>query len=200
VSSVEPVSVADLIFQLRGDLYRAAWQGEGKDPKFMVGPVELELTVVVDSSRGGGAKAALWVVDVSAEGKRSVQSTHRIKLTLQPVGPDGQPSKIAGPLGRPSRADRPHHHQPGLPSEDVHNNRSGSILAREDIRACGRGHQTRRIMELRNQGATCRCAESGLRRCAPHRQRLGLNIRFCRIQRAFGRVACRGRHASRHSS
>jgi hypothetical protein len=96
VVGAEVVSLADLIFQLRGDLYRAAWQGEGKDPRFVVGPVELELTVVVDSSRSAGASAALWVVDVSAQGKQSAQTTHRIKLTLQPVGPDGQPSKISG--------------------------------------------------------------------------------------------------------
>jgi len=96
VVAVEAVSLADLIYQLRGDLYRAAWQGEGKDPKFVVGPVELELSVVVDSSRGGGASAALWVVDVSAQAKWSSQATHRIKLTLQPVGPEGRPSKISG--------------------------------------------------------------------------------------------------------
>lgn len=96
VGAVEAVSLPDLIFQLRGDLYRATWQGEGKDPKFVVGPVELELTVVVDSSRGAGASAALCVLDVSAEGKKSTQTTHRIKLTLQPVGPDGKSSKISG--------------------------------------------------------------------------------------------------------
>jgi hypothetical protein len=90
------VSLADLIHQLRGDLYRAAWQGESKDPKFLVGPVELELSVVVDSSRSASAQAALWVVDTSVKIEKSTHTTHRIKLTLQPVGPDGQPSKISG--------------------------------------------------------------------------------------------------------
>ena len=97
VSGADEVTVADLIFQLRGDLARAAWQGETRDPKFVVGPVELELAVVVDSSRSAEAKAALWVVDASAQGKRASQVTHRIKLTLQPVGADGKPSRISGP-------------------------------------------------------------------------------------------------------
>lgn len=96
MSDVPAVSLAEVIRQLRGDLYLAAWQGEGRDPKFVVGPVELELSVVVDASRGGGASASLWVLDVSAEGKRSAQVTHRIKVTLQPVGPDGHPSRISG--------------------------------------------------------------------------------------------------------
>ena len=92
--------MADLIYQLRGDLYRAAESGSGRDPRFVVGPVELELAVVVDSSRSREARASLWVVDVSAQGERSMQTTHRIKLTLQPVGPDGKPSQISGsPMG-----------------------------------------------------------------------------------------------------
>jgi hypothetical protein len=96
VADVEAVSLADLIYQLRSDLSRAAWQGESKEPKFLVGPIELELSVVVDSSRKGGGSAKLWVLDVSAEGTRSQQMSHRIKLSLQPVGPDGLPSKISG--------------------------------------------------------------------------------------------------------
>ncbi|MCP2323371.1 hypothetical protein HDA40_001878 [Hamadaea flava] len=94
--STDEVTIADLIFQLRGDLSRAAWHGEGKDLKFKVGPVELELAVVVDSSRSAGGKASLWVVDVSAGSERSSQVTHRIKLTLQPIGPDGESSQISG--------------------------------------------------------------------------------------------------------
>jgi len=97
VSDADDITVADLIYQLRGDLFRAAESGRGRDPKFVVGPVELELAVVVDSSRSRGGKASLWVVDVSAQGQRSTQTTHRIKLTLQPVGPDGKPSQISGP-------------------------------------------------------------------------------------------------------
>jgi hypothetical protein len=34
MSEIAAVSLAEVIRQLRGDLYLAAWQGEGKDPKF----------------------------------------------------------------------------------------------------------------------------------------------------------------------
>ena len=97
MSEVPAVSLAEVIRQLRGDLHLAAWQGEGKDPTFEVGPIELELSVVVDAKRSGGAKAGLWVIDASAEIGRSTQVTHRIKVTLQPVDNAGNRSKISGP-------------------------------------------------------------------------------------------------------
>jgi len=96
VVAVEGVGLAEVLRQLRGDLYLAGWQGEGLEPRFELGPIELEFSVVVDSSRGGKAAAKLWVVDVSAEGRTSSQATHRIKLTLQPTDAHGQRTSVAG--------------------------------------------------------------------------------------------------------
>jgi hypothetical protein len=90
------IGVADVIHQLRGDLYLAAWQGEDSGLKFELGPIELEFAVVVDSSRGGSARAKLWVADIGAEGKHSSQVTHRIKLVLNAVdAKTGQPLRLS---------------------------------------------------------------------------------------------------------
>ena len=93
--SGEALTLADLIFQLRGDLNLAAWQGEGKGPRFVVGPIELELSVVVDTSRQGSVAAKLVLVDVSAGGAQSSQVSHRVKLTLRPVDEHGHPSRVS---------------------------------------------------------------------------------------------------------
>ncbi|MEV6971335.1 trypco2 family protein [Hamadaea sp. NPDC051192] len=98
MSGADGITIADLIYQLRGDLARAAWHGEARDPKFLLGPIELELSVVVDSSRSGDVAAKLVLVDVSAGASKSIQTSHRIKLTLQPVGRDGRPSQISSPV------------------------------------------------------------------------------------------------------
>ncbi|BCJ61120.1 hypothetical protein C1I93_04985 [Micromonospora endophytica] len=82
------ISVAEVISQLRGDLALAAWQGEHKDPKFKIGAIELELSVVVDRSRQRGGHAKLWVVDVGLDQTRSSSVVHQIRLTLQPINPD----------------------------------------------------------------------------------------------------------------
>lgn len=84
----ERISVAEVISQLRGDLALAAWQGEHKDPKFKIGPIELELSVVIDHSRQRGGRAKLWVVDVGADATRSSSVVHQIRLTLQPINSD----------------------------------------------------------------------------------------------------------------
>jgi hypothetical protein len=94
------IALAEVIRQLRGDLALAEWQGEGKDLKFELGPIELEFAVVVDSSRQAGARARLWVVDVNADGRKGSSVTHRIKLMLQPRDP-------AAPDRQPWVADRP---------------------------------------------------------------------------------------------
>jgi hypothetical protein len=96
VADVEGVSVSDVIGQLRGELYRAGWLGEGKEPRFRLGPIELEFAVVVDSSHGASASAKLWVVDVGVDGKRSSQRTHRIKLTLFLTDLEGAATSISG--------------------------------------------------------------------------------------------------------
>ncbi|GIH05297.1 hypothetical protein Rhe02_33640 [Rhizocola hellebori] len=94
--SDDALTLADLIYQLRGDLNLAAWQGRDKDPKFVVGPIELEVSVVVDTSRSGGVAAKLVLVDASAGATRTSQTVHRIRLTLQPIGPDGRSPHISG--------------------------------------------------------------------------------------------------------
>lgn len=52
--------------------------------RFELGPVELEVSIAVEKSAGGGAKARFWVVELGADGKIASTSTQRIKLTLNP--------------------------------------------------------------------------------------------------------------------
>jgi Trypsin-co-occurring domain 2 len=78
------VELADLIWQLRYELSRAMWAGEHTDLRFEAGPVELELTVVVEKSTAPGVKARLLVVDAEVGGRRASTVTQRIRLSLHP--------------------------------------------------------------------------------------------------------------------
>lgn len=81
------VELAEFIGQLRAELTKAIQAGHGSDLRFELGPVELELTVVVDKEAKPGAKVKFWVVEVGGEVKTGSSTTQRIKLTLDPRGP-----------------------------------------------------------------------------------------------------------------
>lgn len=94
----ERVELAQLISQLRQELNSAMRDGEGEDLRFELGPVELELTVVVSKEAGPNAKVRFWVLELGADGKMASQATQRIKLSLDPRqrGATGRPT-ISGP-------------------------------------------------------------------------------------------------------
>ena len=64
---------------------------------FELGPVEVEVTVGLDSKGTAGAKVRFWVVELSGEGEVAQSSLQRIKLTLQP--------RMAGTMARPEVSD-----------------------------------------------------------------------------------------------
>ncbi len=92
----ERVELAQVIGQLRQELSTA--MREGKDLRFELGPVELELTVAVSKEAGPNAKVRFWVIELGVDGKVSSQATQRITLTLDPRrrGAAGKPL-ISGP-------------------------------------------------------------------------------------------------------
>lgn len=78
------IELSDVIASLRSDLDTARREGAGKDLRFELGPVELEVSVAVEKTAGGGAKVKFWVAELGADGKVGSTSTQRIKLTLNP--------------------------------------------------------------------------------------------------------------------
>jgi hypothetical protein len=99
------IELADLIWQLRHEMSRAMWAGEHTDLRFEAGPVELELTVVVEKSSRPGVKAKLVVVDAEWAAGRASTVTQRIHLTLHPRradAPDRSPL-ISGPAAAGER-------------------------------------------------------------------------------------------------
>ena len=78
------IELSDVIASLRSELDTARLEGAGKDLRFELGPVDLEVSVAVEKTVGGGAKVKFWVVELGADGKIGATSTQRIKLTLNP--------------------------------------------------------------------------------------------------------------------
>jgi hypothetical protein len=84
------VTVADAVKQLRVQLEEAQREGSGKEFRFLAKNVEVELAVVFKSEKEGGAGVKAWFLDVSGKAKAGDETTHKVKLVLEPVGPDGK--------------------------------------------------------------------------------------------------------------
>ena len=89
------VTVAEAIKQLRTQLAEAQREGAGKDLRFLTKSVEVELTMVFKTEVEGGVSVKAWFLDVSGKGKSADETAHKVKLVLEPIGPDGEPTKVS---------------------------------------------------------------------------------------------------------
>jgi hypothetical protein len=100
---VQNVTIPQAIEQLRVQLAEAQAQlasvqqggGPGKDIAFLTKSVEVELVVVLKSEVAGSGGVKAWFVDVSGTAKSADETTHRVKLVLEPVGPDGKSIQVS---------------------------------------------------------------------------------------------------------
>jgi hypothetical protein len=80
------VALADLIEAVRADLERAMRAGQSHELRFRLGPVELDLGVVVTQEAGGGFSLKVpWVpIGGEASGHRSGERSQRVHVVLNP--------------------------------------------------------------------------------------------------------------------
>ena len=91
------IELSELIQELRVELQSSMRTSRGEPLVFELGPVQLELTVVVGREVGGKGGVRFWVVELGGEGKVSRESTQKVTLTLQPrVAATGQTAYVAG--------------------------------------------------------------------------------------------------------
>ncbi|MFQ5628366.1 MAG: trypco2 family protein [bacterium] len=87
--ATENIELASAIAQLRAQLEKAIEEGVGKQLRFQVQDIDLELkcTVKDDVNAGGGVK--FWVINAEAKAGYSEESVQTVRLKLKPVGEDG---------------------------------------------------------------------------------------------------------------
>jgi len=93
--------LAEAVSAIRAELTEAIDQDAGL--RFRAGPVELEFTVDVHTDVDGKVKVRLlpWL-GADSGAAHSVGSAHRLKVTLQPIEPDGADKMIGSySSGRP---------------------------------------------------------------------------------------------------
>jgi len=89
------IELAEMIKSLRSELEKAQAEGDGKDVRFLVGDVDLELQVGLSQKGGVGGKVDFWVYSAEASGELAKQTTQTIKLKLIPVGKNDSKVKLS---------------------------------------------------------------------------------------------------------
>ena len=89
------VTLTEAIAQLRAQLEDAQEEGRGKSLRFLDQSVEVELSIVFKTEFEGGAGVKAWFLDISGKAKSADENVHKVKLVLEPVGPDGKPTLVS---------------------------------------------------------------------------------------------------------
>jgi hypothetical protein len=93
------IGLTEAIGSVRSALVRAVQEGEGSPIAFRAGPVEMEFEVGFSKTKEAHGGVEVWVLSVGAKGERADTWSHRLKISLTPVSPDGK-DKLIGSLGR----------------------------------------------------------------------------------------------------
>jgi hypothetical protein len=83
------VPLAKAIEDLRAELLDALAAGQGKDLRFKLKPIELELNLAVTWKGEANAGVKFWVLELGAKGSAERAESHKLKLTLEPVDKNG---------------------------------------------------------------------------------------------------------------
>jgi hypothetical protein len=88
-SDTERLGLVELIRGLRSELWEAAVEGGAEELRFDVGPITLDLEVMVTRAGKGDAGVKFWVLTASGGGSFETARTQRLQLQLTPKTAEG---------------------------------------------------------------------------------------------------------------
>ncbi|MBF0107562.1 MAG: hypothetical protein HQL76_00085 [Magnetococcales bacterium] len=69
---------------------KAQKEGDGKEIRFKVEEIDLDLSVAATNSEGGGIGVKFWVIDAKTEAGVKSESIMKVRLKLKPTNPLGK--------------------------------------------------------------------------------------------------------------
>ena len=89
------LELAQMIKALRAELAKAEDDGKGKDIRFTVEDVELELQIATEGLVEGGIGAKFYVFTSQLKGSEKNVVTQKMKIKLRPIAPGGGPVNVS---------------------------------------------------------------------------------------------------------
>jgi len=97
------IGLAEAIQQLREDLTKAQERAQNEDLQFKVGQIELELELVIEQEAGIDGGIKFLIASLGANERIQTAQTHRVKILLDPTGPNGESLNVSGTGTRETR-------------------------------------------------------------------------------------------------
>jgi hypothetical protein len=89
VAQFEDIPLADAISALRQEIIAAAESGRGKQVRFKVESLELELQVAASKEAGVDGGIRFWVISIGGKTAKTTERTHSVKISLVPRTAEG---------------------------------------------------------------------------------------------------------------
>jgi hypothetical protein len=98
------IEFVEMIRQLRSELAEAQKEADGEELRLELGPIELELMLVLSREGGASGKIRFWVLEAGADGRASGSSTQRVRLSLSPrYSTSSETPYVSGAVGSTER-------------------------------------------------------------------------------------------------
>jgi len=87
---IQKLGLKETLEALRIEISESILDSDGKEIRFEMGEIELEIQVVVEKSKEGKGGVKFWVVEMGGVARNIDAITHKIKITLKPKWQDGK--------------------------------------------------------------------------------------------------------------
>ena len=85
------LSLKETLEALRVELSESILVSEGKEIRFEMGEIELEMQIVIEKSKDVKGVVKFWVVEMGGGMATKDSITHKIKIPFKPIWKDGKP-------------------------------------------------------------------------------------------------------------
>lgn len=88
---IQKLGLKETLEALRIEISESILLSEGKEIRFEMGKIELEMQVVIEKSKEGKGGVKFWVVEMGGGMAAKDSITHKIKIPFTPIWKDGKP-------------------------------------------------------------------------------------------------------------
>lgn len=99
MSKVAKISLAEMLSDLRAELIQAQGEGAGKDVRFRIDDIELEVAMTTSKKANAKGGVKFWVYNAEAGVSGDEGTAHKLKLKLKAGGPDGKGEVVINAKG-----------------------------------------------------------------------------------------------------